>query len=166
MCICVFGVLLCGRYMENRVWMRKVSYDALEKYLRQQLIQKEQKGQLDLKEFREYIELHMEVLLTDFLLGRYDGYLQEREKLRSLENHLTDMQKLKLQFLNIDYMISVNETEKESLEEELKKAEKALAQSVTINAGVKKKTEKGHTEIQRSRESDTFGSELFYDTAV
>lgn len=65
--------------LRSRVMLKKSVYGDMEKYLRQQLSLKERKEWLSQKEFREYIELHMELCLTDLLLGRYDGYIVDED---------------------------------------------------------------------------------------
>lgn len=55
-----FAFYLVATIWKERAALRKSDYAGLEKDLRSRLKQKEQKKQLNQKEYREYIELHME----------------------------------------------------------------------------------------------------------
>lgn len=99
-----FAFYLVVKIWKERAALRKSDYAGLEKDLRSRLKQKEQKKQLNQKEYREYIELHMELLWVDLILGRYDEYLKEWEKLYDMSSYLTQMQKLQLWLASIDYI--------------------------------------------------------------
>lgn len=129
MYVFAFCALYCiADTWKNHIVWNKSDFKALEKYLRLQLNQRKSKGN---------IELYMELLLVDLLLGKYDEYQEEKKKLGNLDNYLTEIQKLQLRILHIDYLISVNEIT--YLQEELEKAEKELEESCIIRDKAKRK---------------------------
>lgn len=113
---------------KNRIIWRNCDFEALEEYLHRLA------GR---KKYRENIKVHLELLFTSLVLGRYDESGQEIEKLQSVAGRLNNKQKLELWIWNIDYMISTNKTE--FLKEELEKAGKFLEQLDGIRNKVKHK---------------------------
>ena len=62
---------------------------------------------LNQKRYKEHIGLHLELLYTSLVLGKYDQSQQEIDKLKEWNNRLNNMQRFQLQLYNIDCMISI-----------------------------------------------------------
>lgn len=79
------------------------------------------------KKYRGYARLHLDLLFSCLVLGRYEESLHEIEELRWMEGRiggLKDKQRLQFRLWNLDYMISVNEIG--FLEKELEEAQEIL----------------------------------------
>ena len=138
--ICVFVCVTFYYIMD--IWKSwiiwdKCDFEANKEYLLRLLKQ---------KRFKENIKLHLGLLFTDLVLGRYEESQQEIEKLNGLERRLSNMQRLQLRLWHIDYMISVKETD--SLKKELEEAQKDLEQLERIRD---KRREKVRKEISQRR---------------
>lgn len=115
----------------------KCDFEANREYLQRLLKQ---------KRFQENIKLHLGMLFTDLVLGRYEESWQEIEKLNGLERRLSNMQRLQLRLWHMDYMISVKETD--LLQKELEEAKKDLEQLKGIR---EKRRQKVRREISQRR---------------
>lgn len=113
---------------KNWIIQEKCDFEAQEAYVISLLKQ---------KRFKEKVSLHMELLFTSLVLGKYDESQQEMEELQRLDRRLNNMQRLQLQLWHIDYMISVNEMA--TLKRELENIEKSLAKLNGISDKVKQK---------------------------
>ena len=96
---------------------------------------------LNQKRYKEHIGLHLELLYTSLVLGKYDQSQQEIDKLKEWNNRLNNMQRFQLQLYNIDCMISMNKTA--SLKKELEKAEIALNKLQRVNNKTMQKVQMG-----------------------
>lgn len=92
------------------------------------------------KRFKEHVKLHLGLLFTDLVLGRYEESRQEFEKLNGLERRLSNRQRLQLRLWHIDYMISAKETD--SLKKELEEAQKDLEQLKGVHEKVRQRVGK------------------------
>lgn len=111
-----------------RKWIifEKCDFQAQEKYVL---------SLLKRKRFKNNINLHIELLADSLILGKYDESKQEIEELRRLDSGLKAIQRVAVQFYNIDYMISVNETA--TLHAELENAENTLRKLSGISDRIK-----------------------------
>lgn len=107
-----------------KIWIiqEKCDFQAQETYILKLLNQ---------KRYKEHIGLHLELLHTSLILGKYDQSKQEIDKLNEWNSRLNNMQRFQLQLCNIDCMISMNKTA--SLKKELEKAEIALNKLHRVN---------------------------------
>lgn len=92
------------------------------------------------KRFKEKVSLHMELLFTSLVLGKYDESQQEIEELYRLNNRLNSMQRLQLQLWHIDYMLSVNKMA--DSKKELENIERFLEKLSGISDKIRQKSQR------------------------
>lgn len=119
---CQINWIVCG----------KCDVQAYEKFLRSLL---RRKG------YQENVKLHIELLITSLVLGKYDESRQEIDVLQRLNGKSKPVQRLNVQLFCIDYMIAMNETS--FLNEALENAENALLMLNVKNDRIKQKFQRG-----------------------
>lgn len=122
---CLMGI------WKNWIIGEKCDFQAQETYILKLLNQ---------KRYKNHIGLHLELLFTSLVLGKYEQCQQEINKLNGWDSRLHNMQRLQLQLWKIDYMISINQID--ALKKEIENLEKFLATTGGIGKKAKQKIQR------------------------